>query len=175
MKGLKRQFIREKILNKLADAGDKGLTIYEASVAGPGRSETVSTSTATKILEDFKAKGLVTRKEEGFRAAKPYVLTPTGRDVLEVAETVSDSKERGEPMTIGELVKMFGEERVINTVLACLLRYRVPSPMEYEAVACMTKISFLHVVSSAPLRKNALLIREIQGFNNNIPRHQLDK
>lgn len=148
------------MLRKLADAGSKGKTIYEVSVAGPGHAETVSTGTAKKIFEDFKAKGLVIRKEEGFRGAKPYVITQIGRDILAVAETVSDSREKGKSMTIGELVKTFGEENVNKTILACLLRYRVASIMEAEAVSCLTRIDFLDVVSSAPLKKRALVIRQ---------------
>jgi len=50
VKGVKRQLIREVILRKPKDADERGLTIYEASMAGPEPTETVSTSTATKIL-----------------------------------------------------------------------------------------------------------------------------
>ena len=160
MKGLKRQFIREEILRRLGKNGDAGLTIYDASVAGSERTGTVSTSTATKILEDFKAKGLALRKEEEFRGAKPYVITPIGRAVLEAAKAVSDSTEKGKSITIGDLVKMFDEEKVNKTILACLLRYRVPSTMEYEAICCLTKISFLHAVSSPPVKKYGVVIRE---------------
>jgi DNA-binding PadR family transcriptional regulator len=160
VKGVKRQFIGEETLKKLADAGDEGLTIYEASMAGPTRSKTLSTSTATKILEDFRVKGLVTRKEEGFRGAKPYTITPTGKDVLKVAKTVSDSNKEGKSMKIGELVKTFGEEKVNKAILACLLRYRVASIMEAEAVSCLTRIGFLEAISSAPLKKSALVIRQ---------------
>ncbi len=159
VKGEKRGFIREMILNKLEQEGAKGLKIYEASVAGPDRSETVYTSTASKILEAFKANGLATREEEGFRGAKPYTITPLGKDVLAVVTTVSNSRKKGQSITVGALVEEFGEEKVNKAILACLLRYRVPPLLECEAVNCMTRIGFLDVVSSAPLRKRALVIR----------------
>jgi DNA-binding PadR family transcriptional regulator len=129
-----KKFIREEILKKLAEVGDKGLTIYDASMAGPDRSDTVSTSTATKILDDFRVRGLVFRKEEEFRRAKPYVITQEGRDVLKVAKTVSDLRKSGKTVTIGQLVTDFGAENVNLTMLACLLRYRVPSVLQCEAV-----------------------------------------
>jgi hypothetical protein len=159
VKGVKRHFIREELLKKLEVANNKGLTIYDAFMPGTGRSETMSTSTASKVLEDFRLKGLVVRKEEGFRVAKPYTITQKGLDVLKVATAVSNSRKNGKSITIGCLVEEFGAEKVNNTILACLLRYRVPSIMEYEAVSFFSRIDFLEAVSSAPLKKSALVVR----------------
>lgn len=156
---MKRLFIREEILKKLANAGNRGLTIYDASAIGPGRRETISTNTATKILQDFEAKGLVTRKEEGFRGRKPYVIASIGMDVLEIARTVSKSRQSGKTITIGELADTYGEEKVNKAILACLLRYRVPPPMECEAISYLTRINFLQVIPSGALKKKALVVR----------------
>jgi predicted transcriptional regulator len=154
VKGVKRQFIRRELLRKLAKAGNEGLTIYDASAI------VASTNTARKILEDFRINGLATRDEEGFRGAKPYILTSVGRDILKVAETVSDSEKKGKTMKIEELVKVFGGERVVQAMIACLLRFQAPSIMEYKAVSCFAGIPFLEVVSSAPLNKRAWVLRQ---------------
>ena len=73
---------------------------------------------------------------------------------------VSDLEKSGEKITIGELIGKTDEKTVIDTIDACLLRYKVPKFYEYEAVSQLAKIKFLQVVPSAVLRKRALVIRD---------------
>lgn len=153
----RKPFPRYTLLEQLVKAGDKGLTVYEASIAGPKRLKTVSTSSASKILEDFRTKGLVTRKIEKFRGRQPYYMTSLGRSVFEVAEKVSESERNGKPITIGKLEETFGEETVNKTVLACLIRYNIPSYKMWEAICSITKAGFLQAVMSPPVKKYAVV------------------
>jgi len=74
-----------------------------------------------------------------------------------VAKHVSDLTEEGNSIT--KLKEKFGTEKVNKTIHACLLRYKVPSEMEYEAVFYLTRIGFLHAVSSPPVKKYAVGVR----------------
>jgi len=53
-------------------------------------------------------------------------------------------------------MEKFGTEKVNKTIHACLLRYKVSSEMEYDAVCYLTRISFLHAVLSPPIKKYAV-------------------
>jgi DNA-binding PadR family transcriptional regulator len=160
------KLIRERILQELEKERIKGVTIYDFSATGYTkegklRKPIAAPSAAYKILEDFRKKGLAKRDdEEGDRGSKPYYITQSGSEVLEVAKMVSDLEQIGESITIGRLAEKFGGERVNRTIEACLLRYKIPSEMYSEAVRSLSQIEFLQVVPSPVLRKQTIVFRE---------------
>jgi DNA-binding PadR family transcriptional regulator len=148
--------------------GKEGVTTYDLSASGYTkegklRIPIASPSAIYKILEDFKKEGLATKDDEGLQGnsgAMPYHITQIGSEVLEVAKMVSDLEQMGQSITIGRLAEKFGMKRVNKTIVACLLRYTIPSEMYSEAVCRLSQISFLQVVSSPVLRKKSIVLRE---------------
>jgi hypothetical protein len=153
---------RQEVLQKLEDATKKGegLTIYDASIEGNGRTNSNWHSTASKILEDFKEQGLAERKEkEGYRGAKPYFITPLGSELLKIAKWLSDERKNGKSITTMRLIQSkFGKEKVAQTVNAGLIKAQAPKRDEYEVICRLCDIDFLQLVPSSTISNQNILI-----------------